>query len=561
MSNNTNKTGNAHKWFPILLAVLVLLAIITNRDDSGTDAGDYKGKVDGNTSTHQSQPSDAVLAAVPAELRNNVYLDKKGMGCCKTLSGDVAVSVVMISDSIGQWDEESTANLKTALEANGQDIVSQAEAHQIALSLSFHYYNATMTGDICGGVNTNDWQDPALESAGLPALKNLHDHLAKKYGSKEAPVVFVFNKPGRAFAGGGGANEYVVLYARKDFDAFQHELSHVFGAKDYYYPKEVKTLANAAFPDSIMCSGETVDPLTAYLIGWTDTVSENTLQFLKDTNEITAEYINAERKEEQYTGYGTKEFEAGTYTGDLVRGQCHGQGTMHYDNGGWYTGQWSYGAWSGTGTGKYTYKSGNTYEGEFLDGQCHGTGTMHYTDGGWYKGQWQEGKWSGSGTGKNFYDNGDIYEGSYLNGKRHGQGTYTYANGGWITGSWSEGAQKGTATGKMIYDNGDAYEGSFLNGKRHGQGTYTWSNGGWITGNWSNGEQSGAGRGKRIYNNGVYEGEFLNGKLHGQGTYSYQNGDKYTGQWANGDRHGYGTYTFASGNTKKGYWNNGDFVK
>lgn len=513
MSVNTNKTGNAHKWFPILLAVLGLLAIITNKkDDTVTDAGGDKGKVDSSISIHQSRPVDTVLSAVPAELRNNYFLDKKEMGCCKTLSGDVAVTVVMISDSVGQWDEESTANLKTALETSGQDIVAEAAAHKTELSLTFHYCNATMTGDVCGGENTNDWQEPALESAGLPALKNLHNHLTNKYGSKEAPVVFAFNKPGRAFAGGGGSNEYVALYAQKDFDAFQHELSHIFGAKDFYYPKEVKALANSVLPDSIMCSGETVDPLTAYLIGWTDTVSDSALQFLKDTNDFSAEYMNAERKEEQYTGYGTKEFELGTYTGDLVRGQCHGQGTMRYDNGSWYTGQWSYGSWSGSGTGKYTYKSGNTYEGEYLNGKRHGTGTMQYANGGWYKGQWQEGKWSGSGTGKNIYDNGDVYEGSYLNGKRHGQGTYT------------------------------------------------WPNGGWITGGWSNGEQTGYATGKRVYDNGVYEGEFQSGKRHGQGTYSYANGDKYTGKWSNGVRHGYGTYTNANGKTRTGTWNNGKFV-
>ena len=485
MSANTSKGNNAHKWFPLLLAVVALLAIITNIDDAPTNGGGNGSNVNsnvdgttnisinsnissnsgGNTGTQpnisRNVPIDTVLAAVPAELRNNYFLNRKEKGCCKTLSGNVAVTVVMISDSVGQWDAESTVNLKTALEANGQEIIADANAHQVELSLSFHYYNATMTGDVCGGENTNDWQNPALESAGLPALQNLHNYLTEKYASKEVPVVFAFNKPGRAFAGGGGANEYVALYARKDYDALQHELFHVFGAKDYYYPKEVKILATAAFPDSIMTSGDTVDPLTAYLIGWTDTVPDSVLQFLKDTNTLTSEYMNTERKENQVTGYGTKEFDSGTYTGDLVRGERHGTGTMYYDNGGWHTGEWSYGTFS-KGTGKSVYKDGSVYEGEFRDGKRHGQGTYTYTNGGWVTGSWSNGDQVGAAEGKKIYDNG-VYEGQFLDGKRHGQGTYSYSNGDKYTGQWSNGARHGIGT--YIYANGKTKSGTWNNGK------------------------------------------------------------------------------------------------
>ncbi len=514
MSDNTNKGNNAHKWFPMLLAVLALLAIIVNKineDKTDTDTGSNNGNVGGstNTSVQQSRPDDKVLAAVPAELRDNFFLGQKEMGCCKTLSGNVAVTVVMVSDSVGQWDAESEANLKTALKSAGQDIIADAAACNTELSLSFHYYNAAMTGDVCNGKNNDGWQDDALQKAGLPPLDDLHNYLIEKYDSKEAPVVFVFNKTGRSFAR-SGKNEYFILYAEKNFKAFQHELSHVFGAKDYYYPEAVKTLASKLFTDSIMSDGETVDSFTAYLIGWSNTISVETLQFLMSTKEITAEQMKEANEDELFTGYGTKEMNAGTYTGDLLRGECHGSGTMQYDNGGWYSGGWSHGAMSGNGTGKLVY------------------------------------------------DNG-VYEGEFLDGKRHGQGTYTYANGGWYKGQWKEGSQSGYGTGKSVYDNG-VYEGEFYNGKRHGQGTYTWSNGGWITGNWSNGEQVGAGRGKKIHDNGVYEGEFYNGNRHGQGTYAWSNGNKYTGQWANGEMSGYGTYTYANGKVRTGNWSNGKFV-
>lgn len=530
-----------HKWFPLLLAALVVLAIITNKmnndtdDSAGTGNNSGGGSSNINIGAQQNRPDDDVLAAVPEELRDNYFLERKEKGCCKTLSGDVAVSVIMVSDSVGQWDAEATANLKTALEAHGQDIIAEAATHQVELSFRFHYYSAAMTGDICGGENTNDWQEGVLESAGLPALSELHNYLTKKYDSKEAPVVFVFNKSGRAFAVTGNS-EHLVLFARNDFDAFQHELSHIFGAKDFYYPEEVKTLATATFPDSIMHTGETVDPLTAYLIGWTDTVSDSALQFLRDTNDISAEDVREEQKNQLVTGYGTRKYETGTYTGDLVRGERHGTGKMLYDNGGWYEGQWNYGAMSGSGTGKLIYNDGAaSYEGEFKDGKRHGQGT--YT-----------------------YSNGAVYKGAWANGVKHGTGTMYYSSGGWYTGGWENDERVGAGQGKEIYNNGGVYEGEFYNGKRHGQGTYTYPDGGWVKGTWSNGSQTGAGYGKHYYDNGSYEGEFYDGSRHGQGTYMWSNGDKYTGQWANGGMSGYGTYTYANGTVKTGTWDNSKFV-
>lgn len=633
MANNTNNAGKWPKWFPVMFIILVLLAIVvkSNQSSSGGDehdaisgggSGNISSIVDGtlgndpvdnntengggaidsnaendilpsvNSGSGNSGelqqitdelPDKSVLSAVPEHLRNNYFLNRKEKGCCKTLSGKVAVAVVMISDSVGQWDNESVSRLQTTLQAGGQDIAAEAAAYQVDLSFSFHYYNAQMTGDICSGDYSNDWQNPALQSAGLPSLDKLHNYLVQTHSAKEAPVVFVFNKTGRAYAS-NGANEFFVLFAKEKNDGFQHELSHVFGGKDYYYPAEVKTLASGCFPDSVMNKGKTADPLTAYLIGWTDTVADNALQFLQSTNGLTAEYMRQAVKEEAITGYGTKIFDTGTYTGDLVRGECHGTGTMQYNNGGWYTGQWNSNSWTGAGTGKVIYDDGDVYEGEFLNGKRHGSGTYYYSNGGWYKGQWKDGSKTGSGTGKMIYDDGDIYEGELLNGKRHGSGTYNYSDGGWYKGQWKDGSKAGSGTGKLIYDNGGVYEGELLEGKRHGTGTYhypdgavyngawvsgkrqgtgtiQYTNGGWYTGNWDGDKQAGAGKGKQIYSNGVYEGELYNGKRHGQGTYVWSGGDRYTGQWNNGERHGYGSYTKADGRVTTGTWKNGQFVE
>lgn len=544
---------------PIVLAVLIVVAIC-NLDNIKSLFNGVQPLNPGHSQqpTLSEQEKQTILSSVPESLRDNVYLTYKENGCCKSLSGKVALSVVMISDSVGQWDADSVNLLKTTLAEYAQDVMEEAEGYHTDLDLTLQYYSAKLTGDICSGDYSYDWQDPALKSAGLPKLKDMHEHITKKFGVKEAPVLFVFNKKGRAYATIGN-DEFLVLFNDSNFDSFQHELSHVFGAKDFYYPQDIKKLAGELLADSVMNSGEIADPLTAYLIGWTDKLSDAALEFLRDTNHITLADLEANRKNESLTGFGTKVFNAGTYTGDMIRGRCHGTGTMQYNNGGWYTGQWENGSWAGEGSGKYIHDDGSVYEGTYKNGVRHGTGVYTYTSGAYYTGQWE-------------------------NGERNGIGTMHYANGGWYTGSWSNGNWSGEGEGKYIFESGNSYEGQYKDGKRHGTGTYLYTdgssytggwandeksgigtmqyaNGGWYTGSWADGQKVGSGTGKEIYSNGTYEGEFLNGKRHGQGTYIWTSGDMFTGSWENGTRNGYGTYTWANGTTKSGMWKDGEFVK
>lgn len=450
-----------------------------------------------------------IHSAVPPSLWSNVYLAQKECGCCKTLTGDVAISVILVSDDAGQWDEETAANLKTTLETGKTNVLEDAASCEAELSLTFYYYNADLTGEICNTGKKDNWRESALKRAGLPAVSRLHKKLTKQYDAKEAPVIFAFNKPGRAYAR-RGMGEYFVMFSDSDAFTFQHELSHIFGAADFYYPKEVKNLAATHLTDTIMITGESVDALTAYLIGWKDTVDDNALEFLKNTKHLSAAYLRRENKKETFTGTGTREFETGTYTGELQRGVCHGTGTMQYDNGGWYTGQW------------------------------------------------ENNQWAGNGVGKNIHQDGSFYEGSFLNGKRHGQGSYTFTDGSVYTGQWEEGEMSGTGT--IQYASGAVYTGELRKGKLSGTGTLRYADGGWYTGQWEDDEYTGIGEGKLYYSNGSYEGAFLNGKRHGQGTYTWTSGAQYTGQWTEGKRTGYGTYTNSDGTVKTGMFEDGKFL-
>lgn len=97
-----------------------------------------------------------------------------------------------------------------------------------------------------------------------------------------------------------------------------------------------------------------------------------------------------------------KFLEGGTYTGEMVMGKPHGEGSMRGGKGGVYSGQWREG--KKDGLGKFTWQSGAEYNGE-----------------------WKEGKRSGQGVYK--APTGIEYSGGYLEDKKDGWGMVTMQNG------------------------------------------------------------------------------------------------------------------------------------
>ena len=115
------------------------------------------------------------------------------------------------------------------------------------------------------------------------------------------------------------------------------------------------------------------------------------------------------------------------------------------------------------------------YEG-LLDsqGEPHGRGTVSWENGGKYEGEWVDGKANGLGVMN--YGNGDRYEGHWKDGSRFGHGTHQFKDGGVYEGEWRNAAPDGQ--GKMTLRNGSHYEGSWKDGKWHGPGIVRPVNGG-----------------------------------------------------------------------------------
>ena len=433
-------------------------------------------------------PVGRQLPSVPDELKENIFLDSREMGGCEKMSGDVLVMFIFVDDGISSWTSEKITESMASYETQLDALESAAEGYGVTLEFKAKHTTAKVD-EILDRNDYKEWADDVFADAGLKSTAYFDDELREDFSVSQATAFVCFNKGGRAFAVSKNiedASEYGVLF--DDSSAFAHELCHIFGAADFYYPDSVVEAAEKYIADSVMKdpSNVTLDPFSAYLVGWTDELSEDSISFLEETNYISQELYNLQHEQETYTGLVTdREMDGGTYTGYLVDGFRHGEGTFAFDSGDVYTGNWYHGSRVGQGT--YTWADGSTFTGTWSENSEMLEGTYTWTTGNVYTGGFLNGAFNG--YARFVWSNGDVYEGNFANGLRNGQGTLTWAEGGSYSGSWVDGVRSGEGT--YTWANGDVYTGGFLDGKLHGQGTLTYASGRTVSGSWVNGEYAG----------------------------------------------------------------------
>jgi len=465
---------------------------------------------------------------VPSEFREHVYLLHKNNGRCKELVGNVNVTVIITNDTKSSWDNASRNELISSLNEQERSIESEAGSYGKELDITFSFIDVTIDRE--AGVSVlNIWEEDALKAAGFATKSGAQKELDDSNDADSNPIVIVLNKDGRPYARHQkteSSSELVVIYS-SDLYGFRHELYHLYGAEDFYYPAEVEALADEYLPNSIMNNGSNTDALTAFIIGWDDELDSNAEEFLSKTSHLTEEYLDAENEREMFTGLvSDHRLSYGTYTGYLEHGVPTGYGTLIYNDGGKYEGYFVNGNYHGEGT--RVWESGDVYKGNWDYNQIHGKGTYTWAGGSSYSGDWVYGKIEGNG--KYTWASGIYYDGAWVNGDFEGLGTYSDPSGYKYVGSWKNGVKHGY--GKLTYSNGTVYEGDFVNDECEGNGTARYSGGDSYTGGWKA------------------------GKMHGQGTYNFAYGHKYVGAWDNGNRTGYGVMNWADGSSYEGYWLN-----
>merc|ERR1712137_912130 len=169
-----------------------------------------------------------------------------------------------------------------------------------------------------------------------------------------------------------------------------------------------------------------------------------------------------------------------------------------------------------------------TYEGETKDGMKHGMGTLTWDDGDQYVGEF---RFDEKTTGTFRWKGGDTYTGEWKDSLMHGKGTYTYKNNRRYEGQWFAGYKQGF--GVFSWPNKDIYVGQFLKDMCNGVGIQSYADGRIYKGHWSNNRKHGYGT-LRLANNEKIEGEWLSNSLTAKAIHTEANGQRFEEHYRDG---------------------------
>lgn len=396
--------------------------------------------------------------AESGEYSDHLVFQSVNLGSCRELTGDVAIQVVFVDGDEGAWNEKNMAEYKKAMGQAYDQLTRWGRDYGQEVRISLRYAHTAESMDL-DFLDSDAWADHVLNNADLPARGD-----DSVYMQECMPIIFLLNEGGRAYACANASetyNDYLICFNNSTVSSFSHELLHLYGAVDYYYPLAYQEAAQKYFPQSIMFTTEEhkeFDGLTAYIIGWTDTLDENARAFLADTRHIRKEDLENAQEETLFTGYATQVKEYYTYTGEWVMGAWEGNGILEWTNGARYEGEFSGGLRHGRGV--MTLSNGETYIGEYREDRKHGQGVETWADLSVYTGAYEQDMRHGYGT--QVWADGTVYRGDWLNGQMTGQGTYLWPDGSYYHGGMVNGGLNGY--GIFVDAAGNLYRGNWVNG-------------------------------------------------------------------------------------------------
>ena len=204
------------------------------------------------------------------------------------LRGNILITVYLVTDKKTAWTAAAEADYRSAHNEAIRDMEQEALRRKIPLRIHTIYKQIQVDYTCTVSESDWDWSDK-MEAICLPDSAPGYD---------ERPVILVVNKKLRSHAyprekvNGipmSTAREYCVIghnFRYFSGRTIRHELFHLFGAPDLYTPQSVKGPASRLLPGSIMNDGNITDALTAYCIGWTDTLSPEALIVLWETRNL-----------------------------------------------------------------------------------------------------------------------------------------------------------------------------------------------------------------------------------------------------------------------------------
>ena len=236
--------------------------------------------------------------------KDHVYLRKKGKGVSKALKGDVVLIVFYVNDGESKWTKADIEASKKTYNSAFSLLYTLAEGRYVDLKLRCAFQEISVPM-VCTRENRREWRKAISGLFNKSSLTEYQEYYKKKYNCDEAPIIFTFNRDFRSYAVSDDdekstCDEFSVIRSNCSEKTIIHELLHQFGAVDFYFPKEVAKVLEEMEYKSVMNGdmAEAIDALTAYLIGWTDWITDKAATILEKTKHYTPDMLAEAKKQE-----------------------------------------------------------------------------------------------------------------------------------------------------------------------------------------------------------------------------------------------------------------------
>lgn len=223
------------------------------------------------------------------QIQGSWFLGGRCEGASKILRGSVGVLTYFLTRGEGSWSKQDRDKYYEILNKAESFLMREAKRYGAPLEfVNYHYI-----GNLPSDANHLHTFSHVKKFLNVASMEDAQNYFERTLCCSEVPLIFVFNEPGQCFAWTQGKGGTVDESSTVFFDGgnlhwylIAHELLHQFGAPDYYKPEAIRVKALQYFGNSVMGVGDytaAVDDLSAYLVGWKDTLSEYSYCFLKDT--------------------------------------------------------------------------------------------------------------------------------------------------------------------------------------------------------------------------------------------------------------------------------------
>lgn len=260
---------------------------------------------------------------------NHAFFSDVNQGPCRRMRGNVFVEMVFVEDRVNSWTKEEIDAFFPVYKRAVKGLCKQARESGVELSfttvIARHRWQGTLDPNRFYADTLPRLKLDYYRSLGYGSAEQYTAERKRKYRGDEVAMFFVLERSFRSYACNGKDVEFCVITNESNEHTVAHELLHLFGAADLYYPYQIYGLTMEYFPDSVMCTyeGMEVDPLTRYLIGWDQRMAPKAEEYLFKVRDYTTyRYRQANHLEVFRDREGELLREASPFgsVGDLIRG-------------------------------------------------------------------------------------------------------------------------------------------------------------------------------------------------------------------------------------------------